>query len=353
MDGVQHTGQRLFVFYLVPEFTMLAFSSAVEVLRLANAALGYEAYAWRLTSADGGKVRASCGLAVETDGPIALERLNLAGGRCPHMAVVCSGQHVERHPDRAADAWLRECRQRRVAVASLCTGAHVLARAGLLDDRKCAIHWEDFPGFAERFSDARVNMSIYEIDGDIHSCAGGTAAFDMMLHIVRRDFGEAVAAGVCELALVDHTRDPGERQRVPFAQRVGTRHPVVLRLVQKMEDTLTEPLRMDELAAGMGLTRRQIERLFRSELHCSPARYYVKLRLERARLLLMQTSIPVVEVAVASGFVSASHFSKCYREAYGCSPQETRAPKAKASAQPRQSVGWMGTRSHAMMDAAA
>ncbi|MQW88539.1 GlxA family transcriptional regulator [Sinorhizobium saheli] len=324
--------QRLFAFYLVPDFTMMAFSSAIDALRLANAVVGYEAYSWRAVSSDGAKVRASCGLTLEADNSVAVERQHLNGRLRPSVAVICGGKHIERHADRGADAWLRECRNRGVAVAALCTGAHVLAQAGLLDDRKCAIHWENQPGFIERFPAVNVSTGIYEVDGNIYTCAGGAASFDMMLHIIGRDFGEDVVSGICELALVDRVRDPGERQRLPFAQRVGVQDPTVMKLVEKMEKSLTEPMQVEELTASIGLSRRQVERLFRNELRCSPARYYLKLRLERARLLLVQTSIPVVEVAIACGFVSASHFSKCYREAFGCSPQETRGRAVKTPA---------------------
>ncbi len=315
---------RLFVFYLIPDFTMLAFSSAVEALRMANANLGYEAYAWRVATADGGKVRASCGLTLEANNSVAVERQHLATLQRPSMALVCGGKHVHRHADRAAEAWLRECRHRGLAVGSLCTGAYILAKAGLLNERKCAIHWENIPGFVEQYRGANVNTGIYEVDGNIFTCAGGAASFDMMLHIIQRDVGDDVISSICELALVDRVRGPGDRQRLPFAQRVGVQDRTVMMLVEKMEQTLTEPMQIDELTASIGLSRRQIERIFRTELRCSPARYYLKLRLERAQQLLVQTPIPIVEVAIACGFVSASHFSKCYRETYGCSPHETR-----------------------------
>ncbi|BCH35767.1 AraC family transcriptional regulator [Mesorhizobium sp. L-8-10] len=316
--------RRQFVFYLVPNFTMLAVSSAIEVLRLANAAVGRDIYSWRLISADGGKVTASCGLTIEVNGSVASERRQLLEGLKPAMAIACGGLDVEEHADRAAEAWFRECRQRSVAIASLCNGAYILARAGLLNDRRCTLHWESLPGFAERFRGPAVSTGLYDDDCGIFTCAGGIASIDMMLSVVRRDHGEAAVAGVCERALVDRVRQPMERQRMPFATRMGGINQAVAQLIETMEENLTEPLDMQQLAAVAKLSRRQIERLFQNAMGCSPARYYMKLRLERARLLLLQTSIPVVEVAVASGFVSASHFSKCYREVYGCSPQATR-----------------------------
>lgn len=315
---------RLFVFCLVPDFTLLAFSSAIEALRLANAVLGYEAYAWRLTSAEGGKVPASCGVSIDTDNPVSVERQLLSRRERPFMAIVCAGLNVERHFNKPTQAWLRECKQNGVVLASVCTGAHILARAGLLESRKCVIHWQNFPSFVEQFSGARAKTSLFEADGGIYTCAGGTASFDMMLHVIQSDFGEDVVAQVCERAIVDRVRSATDRQRLPFAQRAKESHPAVMRLIEKMQETLAEPVPVDELMEGIGLTRRQIERHFRNEVHCSPARYYMKLRLERAQALLMQMTTPIVEVAVSSGFASASHFSKCFREVYGCSPQQAR-----------------------------
>lgn len=250
------------------------------------------------------------------------------------MVVVCGGMNVERHVTRSAQSWLRECRLNSVAVASLCTGAHVLAEAGLLDDKKCVIHWENFPSFVEQFGGAAVRTGLFEIDGGIHTCAGGAASFDMMLHIVRSDFGEEVASAVCERAIVDRIRNSDDRQRLPFAPRVVRHHPVVARVIERMQETLTDPVQVEDLMADLGLTRRQVERLFRNELQDSPARYYMRLRLERARLLLQQTRTPVVDVAIACGFSSASHFSKSYRDAYGSSPHEAR--KARAPGRSRE-----------------
>lgn len=338
MEG---TGEirRTFVFYLLPEFTMLAFASAVESLRLANAILGYDAYSWRLVSGDGGSAEASCGISLNTDSTIAAERLAATGPGRPFMVVVCGGRNVERHASKAADAWLRECRANAIAIASLCTGAHVLAEARLLDDKRCVIHWENFPSFTERFLGASVRTGLFEIDGAIHTCAGGAASFDMMLHIIRGDFSEKVVAGVCEQAIVDRVRNAGDLQRVPFAPpRVVQHHPVVARLIERMQETLADPVPVEVLMSDIGLTRRQIERLFRNELGQSPGRFYMKLRLERARLLLRQTSRPILDVAIACGFSSASHFAKSYRDAYGSSPHEARAqkPTQKPAQKPAQ-----------------
>ncbi|MDX3924250.1 MAG: GlxA family transcriptional regulator [Shinella sp.] len=319
--------KRPVVFYLVPEFTMLAFTSAIEALRLANNILGFDAYSWRLASENGGSVRASCGLSLETDSSVAIERAQLSGMLKPSAAFVCAGKNVQDYHSRTAGAWLRECRHRGVMLGSFCTGTYLLAQAGLLDGRRCTIHWENFPGFAERFPTLCVTNGIYEIDGSFLTCAGGTASFDMMLHLIGEDFGEAIVNRICEQALMERVRGPADRQRLPLPARLGVNNPIILKVVERMEATLTEPQALPELAASVGLSRRQIERLFHRELGRSPARYYLELRLERAHLLLTQSSLPIIEVAIACGFAAGSHFSKCYREAYGYSPQQTRATR--------------------------
>lgn len=325
-SGPQSRGRSL-VFFLVPDFTLLPFTAAVETLRIANRMLGHEAYTWRLCSADGEKVRSSAGIALEVNASVADERRNLAGENRPNMVLVCSGIEIERYHNKTVNAWLRESYNRGIAVGSLCTGAHVLAQAGLLNGKRCAIHWENLPGFAEAFPKVEVYADLYEVDGNIHTCAGGTASLDMMLNLIGQDFGDNLVNRICEQQLTDRVRNPHDRQRLPLRARLGVQNTKVLSIIELMENNLSEPLSLVEIADDAGLSRRQIERLFRQEMGRSPARYYLEIRLDRARHLLVQSSMPVVEVAVACGFVSASHFSKCYREIYNRSPQQERAER--------------------------
>ena len=316
--------KRSIVFFLIPDFTMIAFATALEPLRSANRMLGYEAYRWRLASADGRPVRASNGVECAVDTSLEDERRKLAGPDRPSMVIVCSGLGIERYHQKSVFGWLREEYNRGVAIGGLCTGAHVLAQAGLLSNRRCAIHWENLPGFAEAFPKANVYADLFEVDGNIYTCAGGTAALDMMLKLIGDDFDDNLVNRVCEQVLTDRVRSPTDRQRLPLRARLGVQNSKVLTIIELMEANLSEPLSLIEIADHVGLSRRQIERLFRQEMGRSPARYYLEIRLDRARHLLIQSSMPVVEVAVACGFVSASHFSKCYRELYARSPQQER-----------------------------
>ena len=319
--------KRSLVFFLVPNFTMLPFAAAVETLRIANRMLGYPAYTWRLCSADGEKVQSSSGIELEVNSSLADERRYLSGENRPNMVIVCSGVYVEEFQNKSVNAWLRETYNRGIAVGSLCTGAHVLAQAGLLNGKRCAIHWENLPGFAEAFPQAEVYADLYEVDSNLYTCAGGTASLDMMLNLIGQDFGENLVNRVCEQQLTDRVRNPHDRQRLPLRARLGVQNAKVLSIIELMENNLSEPLSLVEIAEDAGFSRRQIERLFRQEMGRSPARYYLEIRLDRARHLLVQSSMPVVEVAVACGFVSASHFSKCYREVYNRSPQQERAER--------------------------
>ncbi len=327
MNAVKQPIKRSFVFFLVPDFTMIAFATALDPLRSANRMLGYEAYSWRLASLDGKPVRASNGVQCAVDTSLEDERRKMSGPERPSMAIVCSGLDVEKYYNKSVFAWLREEYNRGVAIGGLCTGAHILAAAGLLSNKRCAIHWENLPGFSEAFPRVNVFADLFEVDQNIHTCAGGTAALDMMLKLIGEDFDENVVNRVCEQVLTDRVRSPTDRQRLPLRARLGVQNSKVLTIIELMEANLSEPLSLIEIADHVDLSRRQIERLFRSEMGRSPARYYLEIRLDRARHLLIQSSMPVVEVAVACGFVSASHFSKCYRELYARSPQQERVDR--------------------------
>lgn len=332
MNVASHPLKRSIVFYLVPDFTMVAFATALEPLRIANRMLGYDAYRWRLASLDGKPVAASNGVLCAADTSLEDERRKMSGPDRPSMVIVCSGINIEKFNNKSVYGWLREEANRGVGIGGLCTGAYVLASAGLLSGKRCAIHWENLPGFAEAFPKANVFADLFEVDQNVYTCAGGTAALDMMLKLIGDDFDDNLVNRVCEQVLTDRVRSPGDRQRLPLRARLGVQNSKILTIIELMEANLSEPLSLLDIADHVGLSRRQIERLFRTEMGRSPARYYLEIRLDRARHLLIQSSLPVVEVAVACGFVSASHFSKCYRELYARSPQQERLDRKQLMA---------------------
>ena len=304
-------------FLLVPNFSMVAFTSGVEPLRLANRVADRALYSWSLFSVDGRPVRASNGIAVEVDGD-----LEAAGNLS--TIVVCSGIEVHRFQDKQLFSWLRRMDRKGADIGALCTASHLLARAGLLDGHRCTIHWENLAGFIEDFPDIEVTSELFEIDRNRFSCSGGTAAIDMMLNVISVQHGHELAASVADQFLHERIRDQRDHQRMSLPARLGVRHPKLLAVIDQMEQNLEEPQSRSELAQGAGLSTRQLERLFRKYLNRSPARYYLELRLNKARLLLLQTNMSVIDVALACGFVSASHFSKCYRDFFGRTPRKER-----------------------------
>lgn len=307
-------------FLLLPEFTLIAFTSAIEPLRMANRLTGKPLYRWQTLSLDGEPVQASNGLTFVADLPV-------ADAGALDLVLVCGGEGVERHTDRSLTTALRRLAQNGRQMGALCTGSHALARAGLLEGYRCTIHWENLASFREAFPAAIASQELFEIDRDRYTCSGGTAPLDLMLTLIRRDHGADLSTAISEEFLCERIRGRHDRQRVPLRLTLGTSQPKLMEAVALMEANLEEPMSLDELSNAVALSRRQLERLFQKYLGCAPTRYYLDLRLNKARQLLLQTAMSVVDVALACGFVSAPHFSKCYRDCYGKPPRDERRRK--------------------------
>ncbi|MDP6692248.1 MAG: GlxA family transcriptional regulator [Alphaproteobacteria bacterium] len=308
-------------FFLLPGFTMIALTAAIEPLRLAQHVSGRRLYDCHLISADGGPVAASNGIELAAD-------LALKDVTAHPMLFVCGGINSHNYDDRRVLGWLRRLDARGGNLGALCTGSAVLARAGLLDGYRCTVHWENLAGLIERYPDIEFTSELFEIDRDRLTCSGGTAALDMMLNIIALDYDDDLAARVAEQLLHERIRDRHDQQRMPLRIRLGGSHPKLRNAVAAMEQNLEEPLAYAELAAAVGLSTRHLERLFQRYFHMTPTRYYLELRLNRARQLLRQTDLSVTAAALACGFVSASHFSKSYRDLFGNTPRAERRQAA-------------------------
>ncbi|MEK9752275.1 MAG: GlxA family transcriptional regulator, partial [Rhodospirillaceae bacterium] len=197
---------------------------------------------------------------------------------------------------------------------------------------RCTIHWENIPAFVEAFPDVEVSSELFTIDRNRYTCAGGTSAIDLMLNLISTQVGAEVAATVSDELMHHRIRDGSEGQRMDLRSRSGIAHPKLLAVVAAMEENIEVPLSCADLAVKVGLSTRQLERLFRTYLGVPPTRYYLRMRLERARFLLRQTSLPIFDVALATGFISASHFSKCFREQFGAPPSGERRRRSRPGA---------------------
>jgi transcriptional regulator GlxA family with amidase domain len=304
-------------FLLTDEFSMIAFTSAVEPLRMANRLAGNNLYEWKTLSTDGAPVLASNGMAFPVD-------LCVTQAAAMDLLIVCGGERIEQHTDRTLLTALRRAAQAGKGVGGLCTGSYILARAGLLDGHRATIHWENLASFREAFPSVIASQELFEIDRNRYTCSGGIAPLDLMLNIVWRDHGLELASAISEEFLCERIRGRHDRQRIPLALTLGTSQPKLIETVALMEANLEEPMSLDELSQAIALSRRQLERLFQKYLHCAPTRYYLDLRLKKARQLLLQTEMSVVDVALACGFVSAPHFSKCYRDYFHKPPRDER-----------------------------
>ena len=319
---------RRFTFLLLNRFTMLPFTAAIEPLRLANRAAGRELYCWSLVGP--GKDVAVC-----SNGTRVVLDHGLDSSPPPErddVIIVCGGTEIGREATRPVLTWLRKQVRGGATVGAVCTGAWILAEAGLLDGRKATIHWENHDGFAEAYPQVDLFRSVFVNDGNRMTAAGGTSSIDLMLHLIAEAHGDALATEVADQMLHTTIRTNQDRQRLSIPTRIGVRNPRLAAVIARIEANLEEPISPAQLAADAGMSTRQLERLFRRYLNRSPKRYYMETRLARARNLLMQTELPIIEIALASGFSSPSHFSKCYRALYGTTPYRERGTWAAAPA---------------------
>lgn len=328
-DAVTGTSVRIspparphhFVFVLFDQFTLLCLASALDSLRLANRMSGTRLYTWSMVGDGGETATCSAGSTFKLDDDLPVL------GRDDTLVLV-GGVDILRATTPRLKSWLKREVRRGGPVAALDTAAWVLATCGLLDGKRATIHWENQDGFAEDFPDVELVRSIFTLDGKMITAAGGTASIDLMLHLIARDFGEDLAALVADQMVYSSIRTGEDTQRLSIPTRIGVRHPRLSQVIREMESSIEEPVSPATLAADVGMSTRQLERLFRRYLDRSPKRYYMELRLGRARNLLMQTDMSIINVALACGFTSPSHFSKCYRAHYATTPYRERGTHA-------------------------
>lgn len=320
---MQHPGShaeraRQIGFLLVPGFSQLALSAAVEPLRMANHLAGRTLFDWVLLSHAGESVRASNGL-------MTAAAYGMEDSPSLDWLLVCSASPPSNPVDPLIRAWLHGLNHAGTGLGAMGTGPLILARAGLLGGHRWAMDLEatstPAPSDAEQ---AGLTPALFIIDGSRATCAGGIAPLDMMLTLIGREHGTELSERIAEEYLHPRIRETVDRPPRDLRRRLAGAPQHLREAVTLMEANLHEPLSLDELAGYTGQSRRQLERLFRRHLECVPTRYYMNLRLARARQLLLYTALSVGEVARACGFISPPHFTKCYHEYHGCSPSEAR-----------------------------
>ncbi|MEH6576305.1 MAG: GlxA family transcriptional regulator [Amphritea sp.] len=320
--GGSGTTVRRIGFLLLNNFTMISLASAIEPLRMANQLSGEELYDWYTLTEGGQPISASDGIKITPDAGIR-DNLEL------DTVIVAGGVNITRSYTKNQLSWLQGLARKGRKLGGVCTGAYVLADAGLLDGYDCSTHWEYLASLQETFPKVSCSNRLFSMDRDRMTATGGTVPLDMMLNMIKEEHGAQLSAAISEMFICDRIRSETDHQKVPLRHVLGTTQPKLVEVVALMEANIEEVIEMDELAHYVGLSRRQLERLFQKYLECSPSKYYLKLRLLRARQLLKQSTMPIIEIAEACGFVSTPHFSKCYREQMGIPPSEERSGISK------------------------
>lgn len=314
---------RNFAFFLQPEFTLLAFSSAVDPLRIANQLSQKPLFHWQVLSEDGKPVTSSSGVTVVVDGPL--------GEMSPDTTlIICAGNPTGAEASARTLSMINRHHRFGGRLGAICTGATTLARAGLLAGRAFTLHWENQPAFCERFPDLTPSANKFEIDGRVLTSGGGAAATDLMLALIERDLGRNFAAMVSDMCLrrVDIGADLPQRSALSAVAQ--TRNPGLIALVNLMKAHFEDPLDMEALAERAGYSRRHIERLFKTTLGESPARFYQNLRLDHGRSLLADTELSLFEIAAACGFESKAYFSRAFCKRFGEPPSRYHARSGRA-----------------------
>ena len=302
-------------FVLMADFTMLAFTSAIEPLRVANQLTGQILFTWQIHSEDGRPVTCSNGVTVMPDGALPED------GRADYV-LVCGGVLPERACTPALTSWIRKQWRLGRTVGGLCTGAYALARAGILSGKRFTLHWENLTSFAEKYPDLAPERRIFCIEDRIVTCAGGVASADLALKLIHDFYGEALSQSVMNMCLLGQQRGGEDEQLASLAARLGTRNDKLVRAVAFLERHIEMELNLDACADHVEVSRRQLERLFQQYLGLTPLQYLNGLRLQHARALLAETNMGVIDVAVACGYGSSAHFSKIFRKQYGISPHK-------------------------------
>ena len=316
---------RVFHFLVLPEFSFLAFISAIEPLRVANH-FRPGSYQWRVLSCDGGPVMATNGMLLDADGMY-------GDAMGVDTLFVLSGFNTLNYYRPELGEWMRSVSKRGAIVGAIDGGAFVLAEARLLRKAPVALHWSSHSPFAERYPSLKASAALFEIDEHCITCAGGTACIDMMLTLIDRHHGMALAAQISDWLILGRIRNQSHDQRMAIASRYGMHNDRSIRAIRLMQQHVEDPLTIAELAQRVAVTRRQLERLFSTHLGMPPTRFYLGLRLDHARELLQQTGMAVTEVAVACGFGSSSYFSRAYRFKFGVLPKDDRVEARHAGRQ--------------------
>jgi AraC family transcriptional regulator, glycine betaine-responsive activator len=298
-------------------FSLLSFAATLDPMRGANRVLGRPAFRWKLVSMDGAQPVASCGLPIPIDGAFdPSERRD--------MLIVIAAFDVTTHATRRVLAVLRAGAKRSTVVGGIEAGAWLLGFAGLLDGRRATTHWEDLEDFAARFPNIDVRPDRWIVDETVFTTGGATPALDCMLALIRARTGYSAALDVASLYIYEEARSGADVQPIVSLGRIRNHEPRVAEAIHIMETHIDQPLTISAIARRIGISSRGLEMLFLRVVETSPGAYYLALRLHAARRLVLDTKLPVADIAVRTGFSAIASLSRAFRRHFRMSPSQAR-----------------------------
>lgn len=292
----------------------------VDSLRAANRLSDKNLYQWEYFAPDGNPVAASCGISVPTR--------SLAEAKELETLIIVAPNEAQHFDDAATLKRLKALDQQKVNLGSASSGSFLLARAGLLDNCRCTIHWENIPVFKELYPQLDVAFTLYEINQRRFTCSGGTAALDMMLKLIENQYGRQLAQQISQQFQHDRIRTEIDSQQMADRIDLAMSAPKLIDVINLMENNIEVPLSLPSIAQKCNLSLRQIERLFHKYRDVTPSQYYLSLRLTHAKQLLLNTNRSVIDISIAAGFETQSYFTACYRKYFGSSPRNHRSQVA-------------------------
>lgn len=317
---------------LVPRFNMMGLLGLLEPVRVANYLSGTPLYEHSFHAVQAGQITASNGMELSCD---ALP-YKLTGN---DMVVVAGSWGAEHFDDPVLFNWLRRQARMGARLCALEIASYIFARAGLLNHKQATTHWSYLAGFQEKYPKILAAEQLYTISGRVMTCAGTTAATDLMLQLIRDDHGAPLAGEISDNIMHHPVRPADAPQRQTMGRGFDNLHPAVRSAIDVIEEHISEPLRVPEIAKHVGISQRQLERQFKQAIGCSIVQFGTLLRLQHARVLLISTDLGVREISAASGFNSLSHFAFAFRNCFGRRPSDYR----QAWPEQEQAPTWPGT----------
>ncbi|WP_420583673.1 GlxA family transcriptional regulator [Ruegeria sp.] len=316
-DGISLPSPMTIQFIAIDGFSMMALSSAIEPLRAANRLLGETLFSWSLFSDTAGHVTSSSGMEIPAE-------QDLENAALPDLTIIVASFFPSDYRNTMLFSRLRRLRATGRMIGAISSGTYLLARAGVLGDQRVTIHWETARELEMTFPDVKLSPDIYCWDRNVLTSAGGAAAMDLMLALIARLKGDALANDVAEQFLHGQIRPSSHEQRQDVRWRFRVNDPRLLRAIEIMQSHLSQPKPIPHIAARVGVSDRQLSRLFQAGTKMQPSKFYLDLRLRAARGMILGSTESLESIAELCGFSSLGHFSRSYKSHFNESPSETR-----------------------------